>query len=427
MKAVRQIQLLTIIITVATLVSCRQDNAREFTHYKINMSIDPEDQYIDVDCYLDIQPGNTGDTIYLYLHRQLQIGSLTVNGNKAIFLSHDTSDIRYMPDATRYALIIDQPEENTVNLHLNYSGRITEWNQWSASVIGRDWTEMGLYFPWYPYNPAFNPITYDVKVNHDPEYQTFMIGNEKKEEGYTIYETDSPGSDMVLCMSKELKIISREIDRYNLKIVHKTFSEKLIDSLSCDMESILSLFGQWFPQGNNSVCIVESMREVGGGYARIGGLYLSELNETDFLGLRKPYTRYLAHETAHLWWYRANTNTWEDWLNEGFAEYSALMVLRELYGQEYFNKWIENKKKASEGTGPVWHTNRDGEQAYTILYDKAPLLLYELEGRIGAESFKQLMRDLIINKVSTTSHFMNILEDLEGNETAEWFLNKLKG
>jgi hypothetical protein len=390
------------------------------------MSIDPADQYIEVDCFLNIPPDNTSDTLYFYLHRQLQIGSLTVNGKKTNFISHDTSDIRYMPDATRYALIIDQPEEKIVSLHLNYSGRITEWNQWSASVIGRDWTEMGLYFPWYPYNPAFNPITYEVKVEHEPEYQTFMIGKEIKEDGYTIYRTDNPGSDMVLCMSKELKIISREIDRYNLKIVHTTFSEKLIDSLSGDMESILSLFGQWFPQGNNSVCIVESMREAGGGYARIGGLYLSGLNETDFLESRKPYTRYLAHETAHLWWYRANTNIWEDWLNEGFAEYSALMVLRELYGQEYFNMWIENKKKASEGTGPVWHTNRDGEEAYTILYDKAPLLLYELEAKMGAESFKQLMRDLIINKVSTTSHFMNRLEDLEGNETAEWFLNRLK-
>jgi aminopeptidase N len=168
------------------------------------------------------------------------------------------------------------------------------------------------------------------------------------------------------------------------------------------------------------------MREAGGGYARIGGLYLPEFNETDFFESRKSYTRYLAHETAHLWWYRANTNNWEDWLNEGFAEFSALMVLRELYGQEYFNTWIDNKKKTSEGVGPVWHTNRNGDQAYTILYDKAPLLLSDLEERIGTDSFIQLMRDLIINKVSTTNQLMVILEGLEGPETAEWFLNKLK-
>ncbi|MFO7656721.1 MAG: M1 family aminopeptidase [Bacteroidales bacterium] len=426
MKRAPQIQLRTIIIMMVTLMSCQPDEPREFTHYKINMSIDPVEQYIEVDCFLDITPGNPGDTIYFYLHRQLQIESLTVNGNKAIIIRKDTSDIRYMPSATRYSLAIEQPVDNTVALHLDYSGRITEWNKWSASVMGKDWTEMGLYFPWYPYNPAFNPITYEVMVKHDQEYQAFMIGNETKEDGYSIYRTDSPGNDMVLCMSKELKIISREIQEYNLKLAHTTLSEKLTDTLSYDMELILSLFGKWFPPGNNSISIVESMREAGGGYARIGGLYLPEFNETDFFESRKSYTRYLAHETAHLWWYRANTNNWEDWLNEGFAEYSALMVLRELYGQEYFNKWIENKKKRSEGVGPVWHANRNGDQAYTILYDKAPLLLYELEGRIGTDSLKQLMRDLIINKASTTDQFMHILEDLEGNEMAEWFLNKLK-
>ena len=426
MKPASQMLLLPIIIAMVTLMSCQKDVAKEFTHYKINMSVDPEEQYIEVDCFLDITPKNAGDTLYFYLHRQLQIENLTVNGNKAIIISRDTSDIRYMPSATRYALKIEQPEDSPVNLHLEYSGRITEWSEWSASVIGEDWTELGSYFPWYPYNPAFNPITYEVKVKHDQKYRTFMIGNETKGDGFSIYRTGIPGNDMVLCMSKELKIISKEIDQYTLKIAHITLSEKLTDTLSYDIEMIVSLFSKWFPPGNNSICIIESMRSAGGGYARMGGLYLAGLNETAFFASRKPYTRYIAHETAHLWWYSANTNNWEDWLNEGFAEYSALMVLRELYGQEYFNMWIEKKKKSSEGTGPVWHTNRNGDQAYTILYDKAPLLLYELENRIGVDSLKQFMRDLIINKTSTTNHFMKILEDQEGAETAEWFLNKLK-
>lgn len=218
MKPVARMHLLTIIVTMVTLISCQQNKGEtgEFTHYNLEVSVDPEEQYIEVDCSLDMTTADPRDTIYFYLHRQLQIGELTVNGKKPIAILHDTSDIRYMPDATKYALRIGQTAANNTTIHLRYSGRITEWNRWSASVIGEEWTEMGLYFPWYPYNPAFNPLTYTVRVNHDQEYRTFMIGNETKEDGGSIYNTDSPGNDIVLCMSKELKIISREIDDYTL-------------------------------------------------------------------------------------------------------------------------------------------------------------------------------------------------------------------
>ncbi|MDT8401168.1 MAG: hypothetical protein RQ743_05695 [Bacteroidales bacterium] len=74
----------------------------------------------------------------------------------------------------------------------------------------------------------------------------------------------------------------------------------------------------------------------------------------------------------------------------------------------------------------MWQYDRNGEQAYTILYNKTPLLLHELEKRIGLEQFRSLMWDLLINKVSTTYEFKRILTDLEGKETAEWFFRKLK-
>ncbi|MDT8401169.1 MAG: hypothetical protein RQ743_05700 [Bacteroidales bacterium] len=60
--------------------------------------------------------------------------------------------------------------------------------------------------------------------------------------------------------------------------------------------------------------------------------------KADYYDSRIGYARYPAHEISRLWWLRADANTWEDWLNEGFAEYTALVVLRELYGKEYFEE-----------------------------------------------------------------------------------------
>ena len=421
--------LLVIIFLTISLTGCRQEEAREYSNYRVKVSVEPEEQYLEVDCYWDIVTAKNNRSLYFYLHNQLQLEELRVNNSKNGFtLSQDSSDIRYMPDATKYVVDIKGLNINnkTTGLHLKYSGRITEWNEWSASVIGEEWTEMGLYFPWYPYNPGYTPFTYDVEVVHSGEYRTFMMGNETKDDYYAIYRTASPTNDMVLCMSKNLKIKRKEMHRNSFKLAYTSLSEELTDTLVSDIEALLDLFNSWFPPGNNQVCIAESMRETGGGYARIGGIYLPGFTEADYYESRKSYSRYLAHEVSHLWWYRANTNTWEDWLNEGFAEYSALMVLRELYGQEYFEEWISRKELSSSGKDPVWHYDRNGKDAHAVLYDKAPLLLYELEGRIGPDSLKQLMWDMLVKKVSNTDEFLAILEALEGEITAEWFLGKLK-
>ena len=417
---------LIISITIA-LTSFDEADTIDYPHYKIMLSIDPAEQYIEVDCSWDIPHDSRENIIDFYLHRQFQIDELAVNENKSFTISGDTSDIRYMPYATRYSLNTQALKNDKITLHLKYSGRITEWPEYSANVIGEDWTEMGSYLPWYPLNRHYGPFTYEVEVFTHDDYRTFMMGTGAADNNWAFYRTENPTNDMVFCASKNLRTERKEIYQYNFWFAYSTFTDSLINTLTSDIRQILLLYNKWFPPGgNNTMCMVESMREKGGGYARLGGIYLTGFKNADYYELRKPYTRYLAHEIAHLWWHRADANIWEDWLNEGFAEYSALMVLRELHGDEYFEEWLNKKRKQSEGTDPVWQYDRNGEQAYTILYDKTPLLLHELEGRIGTDPFKQLMWDILINRVSNTYEFMAILEDLEGKETADWFLGKLK-
>ncbi len=408
------------------LSACSQKERLEYPHYDVELTLLPEEQYISVTGSWKIPLERRNGTIEFYLHKQLEMQQLLLNGKDIHRLSVDESDIPYMPDAKKYTIKTVKIFKRIATISFNYSGRITEWNEWSASVIGEDWTEMGLSFPWYPYSTAHNPFSYEVEVLTEGNYCTFMMGRETRDEYHAIYRTESPTNDMVVCVAKDLKTISSNIYRCNFKLAHTSFSEEFTDTLASDIEAILGLFNNWFPPGNNKICLVESMRKKGGAYTRLGGIYLPAFDESDYLELRKHYTWYLAHEIAHLWWYRANSNTWEGWLNESFAEYSALMVLRELHGQEYFNEWIEAKEQKAEGTAPVWQLNCNGDQAYTILYDKAPLLLYELEQKAGAHSFELFMWSLIRHKVSTTEEFLNILEEREGKEMSDWFLNRLK-
>ncbi len=417
--------LLIILITIA-LTSYDKADTIDFAHYNIKLTIDPEKQFIDVDCSLDIPHDAKGNTICFYLHKQLQIEELSLNNNEPVKINLDTCDISYMPCATRYSLITHGLKNKKVSLHLKYSGRITEWPELSANVISKEWTEMGLYFPWYPYNTQYGLFTYEVEVFTSDGYHTFMIGSEAIDDNWAFYRSENPTNDIVLCASKNLRTEKREIYQYSINLAHSTFPDSLINELTSDIRQILILYNRWFPPGCNTLSLVESMREKGGRYARLGGIFLPGFAGANYYESRTTYTRYLAHEISRLWWYRANPNTWENWLNEGFAEYTALMVLRELHGRAYFESWIERKREQSEETDPVWQYNCNSEQAHNILYDKTPLVLYELEQRIGTGHFKQLMWDLLINRVSTTYEFLNVLEELEGKDTTEWFIKMLK-
>ena len=55
------------------------------------------------------------------------------------------------------------------------------------------------------------------------------------------------------------------------------------------------------------------------------------------------YFKYIAYELAHLWWCKSNPNSWEDLLNESFAEYSVRMELRKVFGEVKYaakiDKW----------------------------------------------------------------------------------------
>ncbi len=419
-------QTVVLIIISMFIASCSKRIDSQYPFYDIDLEFNPGKQYIAVDCQLDIPANYRSDTLVFYLHRQLALSELTMDGNKKFILNTDSSDIRYMPFATRYEIIADNPVHQKVSVHMEYSGEITEWSGWSPSVISKEWTELGLYYPWYPLNSDFGLFNYEVGISPIKNQNIFLMGSSFKKNDRITYSTDFPTNDIVVCASEDLKIFSDSMGECKLDIVHNTFPDTLLHALRDEINDISGLYNKWFPEGGNRICLVESMREQGGGYARLGGIYLSGLSSEDYFGSRKKYTRYLAHEISHLWWYRADANTWHDWINEGFAEYSALMVLRDFYGQEYFEKWISMKQEAVKGKAPVWHYDRSGRDAHTIFYDKAPLILYDLENKTGRDEFRKLMNKALVQEIGTTSLFLKMLEEEKGEEVAAWFLKKLK-
>ena len=103
-----------------------------------------------------------------------------------------------------------------------------------------------------------------------------------------------------------------------------------------------------------------------------------------------------------------------------------MMLIRELRSVEEFNAILNDKKNKSSHSPPIWELPRNSSFAETVLYSKGPVLLNELEEKIGNKSFIYLCKARLSNDVKNTSDFLNLLKDSEGQEIADWFEQTLK-
>jgi hypothetical protein len=407
-------------------------------HYKVHLKINPKEQHIDSRCLLTFRvPSPEIDRLGFYLHKQLTVEDIKCNKHIAAWFEKDPADpVHYMPYSRMVHLDFGKPleKDEQIELGFKYEGKITDWPEWSANIISEDWTELGLYFPWFPYNPDYGDFTFSVDVECDPSYQVCSYGERVKFGTIWQIKWDQPTNDIVITLSKDIETHTTKVNNFMVQVNAVTISNATAAMISKDISTILTCFDRWFlGKKHGQVSIIQSPREKGGGYTRRGLIVLGGLKDTQYSDLHEAYTRYLGHEVAHLWWWSADTTSWEDWLNEGFAEYSALLMVKEIFGQNAFEKRLADKQKALEGTAPIWGFKRSDttseekmREIELILYSKGPVLLHQLVKKIGDARFLNVCRQMIVQKVSSTNQFIEILCALEGHEVGKWMENNLK-
>ena len=402
-------------------------NELEYSHYDIQLEIDPDEQFISVNGNLKLLiDKDSVSELSFTLHEQLAIDNFSVNGDNSYQMDTASEKIRWLPNAAQIYYRTKKLFNNSdiVNINFSYEGKITKWPEWSANVIGSDWIEMGFYFPWFP--SFYGDYTYRVSVEIHPPYNVFAIGEVSKIGNKKIFETWHPVGDFIICASKNLTVRETELLGHKFKIVNSTLSDETIDTIQTDIQQFYHLYANWFGDTEiRDMCLVISKRDKGGGYSRKGGLFLGGVSDSSYLNNRIEFIRYVGHEISHFWWYGAESN-WEDWLNESFTEYSAMMLIKELRGEDEFSAILNVKKNKSNHSPPIWELPRNSSFAETVLYSKGPVLLNELEEKIGNKNFLNLCKVRISNNIKNTSDFLNILKDSEGQEIANWFERSLK-
>ena len=129
----------------------------------------------------------------------------------------------------------------------------------------------------------------------------------------------------------------------------------------------------------------------------------------------------LAHEIAHLWWNKADIVTWEDWLNEAFAQYSFLMIYRKEHPEAEFKTRVEQLAARVDSLPPIRGIDKSNAQSNVVLTYKGAYLLIRLEDKIGNDALMKLLRETHHQKIDNTEEFVSLIAEQTDIETANWF------
>ena len=149
-------------------------------------------------------------------------------------------------------------------------------------------------------------------------------------------------------------------------------------------------------------------------YFRQGDRFINGIPRT----LGTPY-----HEICHLWWSNASSSTYDNWLNESFAEYFSYMAIRDLHGIKEYEKLVERSKRYGEDYGPVIEF-KNGQTS--VLYTKGAYIVYELHQKLGESDFIEFSQKLIDRKIATVDSCLDLIKNEYSSEISEWLYQRLR-
>jgi len=379
--------------------------------------VDPAAGTISSAATLTVVPAAGAQSIEVLLNRGLEITGLSADVGFAGFTHVKDGDgpYRYAPQATALRVDLARPATGEpVRVRLLTRG-VVEPDAFGVIQVHDRWVELvAAYSGWVPLDGSGDPYDLRLRVELPDGWTAVGTGGLRLVDGRWRSEaTAAPGA--VLIAAPELRRLDAGED---LSIRHVDLPPETAERIAEAARQVRRILAEWFgPAAGDRVEVVFAPRESGGGYARPGlVVMLYDAGPDADPGRDAGFLRYLAHEVSHLWWRGASTTDWEDWLNESFAEMTALMVLREWLGEEVFARWLERFREAAAGLPAVRGVDRGDERAFEVLYRKGPVLLAELEAEVGREAFLRFLRARLDGRPHTTEACLEALEEVVSPE-----------
>ena len=175
------------------------------------------------------------------------------------------------------------------------------------------------------------------------------------------------------------------------------------------------------------------MEHAGAIFYRARSLLLDEApSDMDLLGRASL----IAHETAHMWFGNLVTMEWFDdvWLKEVFANFMAARIVNPSFPaiNHELNFLVRHAPAAysvdrTAGANPIRqplpNLNEAGQLYGPIIYNKAPIMMRQLESLVGEEGFRAGLRQYLDRYAfanASWSDLIDILDATTGDDLAAW-------
>lgn len=342
--------------------------------------------------------------------------------NKELAYSFDTkakSSNTYIRQGAPLRLTVPK-KKGVCSITFDYTCNLDSLDTWMSSME-KDWVQLGYYVAWFPVNSDSRDFTANVSVSINDGYTVSGSGIvEHKDDKWEMLQPWG-GFDLQIVASPTLKSKKMTNDGRTFEVVYTDFADADADSALLACSEALQFYTRLFktnPSNDYMKFLVVPRR--GGGISRKNFIAYATKR------FNEHFKTAIGHEMGHFWWNKAPTFSWEDWLNEGFAEFSMLWYIKCHFDKHIFDCYLEACRENARHACPIYEVDRDAPEAYDALYNKGASLLYDLEQEVGETHFFKFLQGVAEREITSTALLLDYAEEMFGKEIREWIENRIK-
>jgi Peptidase family M1 domain len=422
MKKIRLSYLLSIVFVLQTTVTNAQSIKAD--EYEMQVSVDVIKKSITTKAIITAFTQNSmTDTLKLILHKNSTIQKVKVAGKncKYLFAVSDKPANRYMPESRDLFIVPNEKLNGKFTIEIDYIVSLIELKH-SASSFTNEWIALASYSSWYPVNFDWGKFNYSLTVSIPEPFIVSGAGEISYQKGKWKLVQSSQTTDIVLVASNIMQTKKFKDMDANITMNYIGFTEAQADSIISSTSQAYNFYKTIYGEvGKANLTIVATPLKGGNAFARKDFIYMQTKGENAF-----DMNKTISHEVAHFWWNKSNTDTWEDWLNEGFAEFSTLLFIQKFISDSAYLNELKEYKEMSTKVAPVWEMDRSDNNASMILYRRAPVALANFRSTIGDDAFFNLLKSIHQNKINNTADLLKLIEKSISSEAKNNLIDLLK-
>lgn len=391
-------------------------------HYNIKARFDLKAQTVAAEVAITLSPQEAMDPIGFVISDRIKLEKL--DGGPGSHAKVEPSD-KPFKGVNKISFTYDKPPIQPVTLKFRYAGPVNG-DDGHARIDPAQGVEVGFEDMWAPVRSNFSLMfTVEADIVGIPADQVVVAQGRVRHRGdHLRIHRSFTDLDMPFAALSGLRRSAEsgaEVYARNPNGVLETAWRKYAGRI---VEYYISLFGPLPPESLPERLVV--LPRVGAAYARRA--YISMPDGADEMKKMGPVPDWMlvatvSHEFAHAWWYHGDPLTEDHWLNESMAEYSSMRFTETIAGAAALKARVDKKIEPAKTAGSIIGKGRPSKAA---LYQKGPLLLFDLDHRIGRIKMDELLGLVGRQEVSTTAQFLADLSKVAGTEAARVFEAELR-